>query len=99
MLKPLNDHVIVKPLKDEQKTESGIIIPDTVNKEKPEKGEIIATGPGKLSDSGQRVPLDVKVGDKIVFTKYSPSEVKFNNETYLVLTESDILAVIEEEVK
>lgn len=95
MLKPLNDHVIVKPLNDERTTESGIIIPDTVNQEKPEKGEVIAVGPGKLNDKGERIALDLKVGDKVVFTKYSPNEVKIDNQTYLVLSESDILAVIE----
>ncbi len=95
MLKPLNDHVIVKPLNDERTTESGIIIPDTVNQEKPEKGEVIAIGPGKLNDKGERIALDLKVGDKVVFTKYSPNEVKIDNQTYLVLSESDILAVIE----
>ena len=95
MLRPLNDHVIIKPLSDERKTEGGIIIPDTVSKEKPEKGEVIAVGPGRINDKGERATLDVKVGDKIVFTKYSPTEVKLENETYLVITESDILAVIE----
>lgn len=95
MLKPLNDHVIIKPLNDERTTESGIIIPDTVNQEKPEKGEVIAVGPGKLNDKGERIALDLKVGDKVVFTKYSPNEVKIDNQTYLVLSESDILAVIE----
>jgi len=95
MLRPLNDHIIVKPLNKEHKTEGGIIIPDTVNQEKPEKGEVIAVGPGKLADNGQRVPLNVKVGEEIVFTKYSPSEVKFEDETYLVLSEVDVLAVVE----
>ena len=95
MLKPLNDHVIVKATSDERTTDLGIIIPDTVNQEKPEKGEVIAVGPGKLNDKGERVALDVKVGDKVVFTKYSPNEIKLENETYLILSESDILAVIE----
>ncbi len=95
MLKPLNDHVIVKPLSLETKSEGGIIIPDTVNKEKPEQGEVIAVGPGKRNDKGELNAMSVKVGDKVVFTKYSPNEVKINNEKYLVLSESDILAIIE----
>jgi len=94
-LKPLNDHVIVKPITEEEKTEGGIILPDTVDKEKPEKGEIIAVGPGKLMDNGQRAEIGVKVGDKVIFTKYSPNEIKIKDETYLVLSENDILAVIE----
>jgi chaperonin GroES len=94
-LKPLNDHVIVKPITEEEKTEGGIILPDTVDKEKPEKGEIIAVGPGKLMDNGQRAEINVKVGDKIIFTKYSPNEIKIKDETYLVLSEGDILAIIE----
>ncbi|MDD5043915.1 MAG: co-chaperone GroES [Patescibacteria group bacterium] len=94
-LKPLNDHLIVKPLNEEETTKSGIVLPDTVEKEKPEKGEIIAVGPGKLLDNGNRAPLQVKVGDKVMFKKYSPDEVKIEKETFLILAESDILAVIE----
>ena len=95
MLKPLNDHVIVKPLSKEEKTSAGIILPETVSKEKPEKGEVIAVGPGKLSDNGNRLPMSVKVGDKIIFTKYSPNEIKVDSQEYLVLSESDILAIID----
>jgi chaperonin GroES len=94
MLKPLNEHVIVKPLSKEEKTASGIILPETV-KEKPEQGEIIAVGPGKLLENGQRAPLTVKIGDKVIFTKYSPNEIKVENQEYLVLNESDILAIVE----
>ena len=97
MLKPLHDHIIVKPLKEEEKTASGIIIPDTLDKEKPEKGEIIAVGDGKILENGQKVPMDVKVGDKVLFTKYSPNEVKIDGEEYLVLREGDVLAIIEED--
>lgn len=93
-MKPLNEHVIVKPLSKEEKTDSGIILPDTV-KEKPEQGEIIAVGPGKLLENGQRAAMSVKVGDKVIFTKYSPNEIKVGNQEYLVLNESDILAIIE----
>lgn len=94
MLKPLNEHVIVKPLSKEEKTASGIILPETV-KEKPEQGEIIAVGPGKLLENGQRAPLTVKIGDKVIFTKYSPNEINVENQEYLVLNESDILAIVE----
>jgi chaperonin GroES len=94
-LKPLNDHVIVKPIAEEEKTKSGIILPDTVNKEKPEQGEIIAVGPGRTLDNGQRSPMSVKVGEKVLFTKYAPNEIKLKDEKYLVLSESDILAIIE----
>lgn len=94
-LKPLNDHVIVKPITAEEKTQSGIILPDTASKEKPEQGEVIAVGEGKLLDNGQRSAMSVKIGDKVLFTKYSPSEIKVDNQEYLVLSESDILAIIE----
>lgn len=95
MLRPLNDHVIVKALSKEEKTSGGILLPDTISKEKPEQGEVIAVGPGKLLENGQRAPLSVKVGDKVIFTKYAPNEIKIKDEEYLVLTESDILAIVE----
>jgi chaperonin GroES len=95
MLKPLNDHVIVKPMAKEEKTASGILLPETVNKEKPEQGDVIAVGPGKLLDNGTRSTMSVKIGDKVVFTRYSPNEIKLNDEKLLVLGESDILAIIE----
>ena len=95
MLKPLNDHVIVKPTSQEEKTASGIILPDTVNKEKPEQGEVISIGPGKMLDNGQRSPMSVQVGNKVIFKKYSPDEVKADGQEYLVLREEDILAIIQ----
>ncbi len=94
-LKPLFNNVIVKPLKDEKVTESGIILPDTVDKEKPEKGEIIAVGSGKVLENGQVSKMSVKVGDQVMFKKYSPDEVKVDGQDYLVLSESDIIAIIE----
>ena len=94
-LRPLGDHVIVKPLKENEMTKSGIVLPDTVDKEKPEKGEVIAIGPGKILDNGQRAAMSVKVGDKVVFKKYSPDEIKVDDEEVLVLSESDIIAVLE----
>ena len=93
-VKPLSDRVLVKPLTESETTKAGILIPDTVEKEKPEKGEVIAVGPGKLLDNGQRAPFTVKVGDKVVFKKYSPDEIKADGKTLLILEESDILAII-----
>ncbi|MFH1713216.1 MAG: co-chaperone GroES [Candidatus Jacksonbacteria bacterium] len=92
---PLNDKVIVKAIKEEKTTESGIVLPDTVDKERPEQGEVIAVGPGKMLDNGQRQQIPVKVGQKILFTKYSPNEIKIDKKEYLVISESDILAIIE----
>jgi len=94
-LKPLNDHVVVKPITKDEITESGIVLPDTVDKEKPEKGEVIAVGQGKLLDNGQRALMSVKIGDKVMFKKYSPDEIKIDKEEYLIISESDILAVLE----
>ncbi|MBI4240024.1 co-chaperone GroES [Candidatus Uhrbacteria bacterium] len=94
-LKPLGDRLIVEAISEEEVTKLGIILPDTVSKEKPEKGKVIAVGPGKLLESGQRHPCEVKVGDIIVFKKYSPDDVKIDDKEYLILSESDILAVVE----
>jgi len=94
-LKPLFNNVIVKPLKKEEMTKSGIVLPDTVDKEKPERGEVIAAGEGRLLDNGQLAPMKVKIGDKVVFKKYSPDEIKVDGEEYLVLSETDIIAIIE----
>lgn len=93
MLKPLSNRVVVEPLREQ--TKGGIILPETADKEKPEKGKVIACGPGKLLESGARAPLEVKVGDTVVFKKYSPDEVKVEGKDYLILEESDIMAVIE----
>jgi chaperonin GroES len=94
-LRPLNDRLIVKALPKEEVTKSGIIIPETADKERPEQGEVIAVGPGKLKDDGNRVAMSIKVGDKVMFKKYAPDEVKIENVEYLVLSEYDILAVVE----
>ncbi|PIV50611.1 co-chaperone GroES [Candidatus Falkowbacteria bacterium CG_4_9_14_3_um_filter_36_9] len=94
-LKPLYDHVIIKPIAEDEVTKSGIVLPDTVDKEKPEKGEVIAIGPGKITEKGERAIMSVKVGDKVMFKKYSPDEVKVDGEEYLVISEADIIAVIE----
>jgi chaperonin GroES len=92
-IKPLADRVVVKPLEAEQKTAGGIIIPDNA-KEKPQKGEIIAVGPGKISDTGAKIAMELKKGDKILYGKYSGSEVTVNGDELLIMRESDVLAVI-----
>lgn len=94
-IRPLGDRVIVKPLGKEEMTKSGIILPDTVDKEKPESGEIIAVGPGKRLESGEIAPMSVKVGDKVVFRKYSPDEITVDDEEVLVIGESDIVGILE----
>ena len=93
-LRPLHDRVIVKRLEGEEKTKGGIIIPDSA-KEKPQEGKIIAVGQGKVLDSGKNQPLNVKVGEKILFSKYSGSDIKIDGEDHLILREDDILAVVE----
>ena len=93
-IKPLEDRVVVKPLEAEQTTASGLVIPDTA-KDKPQEGEVVAVGAGRFDDKGERVPMDVAVGDKVVFSKYGGTELKYNNEEYLVLGARDILAIIE----
>lgn len=93
MLKPLGDRVVIRVLEQEEKTASGIFLPDTA-KEKPSQGEVVAVGPGKLQDDGKRVALDVKVGDKIIFSRYAGTEVKFEGTKYLIVSERDILAII-----
>ena len=93
MLKPLGDRVVIRVLEQEEKTASGIFLPDTA-KEKPSQGEVVAVGPGKVQDDGKRVALDVKVGDKIIFSKYAGTEVKFEVTKYLIVSERDILAII-----
>jgi len=94
MLKPLEDRVVVKVMQAEEKTASGIVLPDTA-KEKPQQAEVIAVGPGKILDSGERAAMGVKAGDKVVFAKYGGTEIKYEGEDYLILRENDILAVLE----
>jgi chaperonin GroES len=93
-IRPLQDRVIVKRLEEEEKTKGGIIIPDTA-KEKPQEGKVIAVGKGKVTEDGKLIPLDVKVGDRILFGKYSGTEVKIEGEEHLIMREEDILGVIE----
>ncbi|AJP03387.1 co-chaperone GroES [Streptomyces leeuwenhoekii] len=92
-IKPLEDRIVVQPLDAEQTTASGLVIPDTA-KEKPQEGVVLAVGPGRIED-GKRVELDVKVGDVVLYSKYGGTEVKYNNEEYLVLSARDVLAIVE----
>ena len=92
-LKPLEDRVVVRAIEAEQTTASGLVIPDTA-KEKPQEGEVIAVGPGRISDQGERIELDVKAGDTVVYSKYGGTEVKLDGEEYLILSSRDILAII-----
>ena len=94
-LRPLGDHLIVKASSKEETSSSGIIIPDTVDKERPERGEVIAVGPGKLLENGTRATMEMKAGDKVVFKKYAPDEVKMGKDEYLVIKADDVMAVIE----
>ena len=93
-IRPLQDRVIVKRIQEEEKTSGGIIIPDTA-KEKPQEGKVIAVGPGKANDEGKIVPLDVKVNDRILFGKYSGSEINIDGDEHLIMREEDILGIIE----
>jgi chaperonin GroES len=91
-LHPLADRLVVKPTEKEEKTKGGIYLPDTA-KEKPQEGEIVAVGPGKMTDEGKRIPMEVKVGDKVIYSKYGGSEIKIDDIEMIILRESDILAV------
>ena len=94
-LKPLGDHIIVKPLSNEEVTKAGIVLPSTVDKDRPERGEIIAVGPGRVLDNGSRSPMEVSVGQKVVFKKYAPEEIKIDGENFLVINLSEVIAIIE----
>ncbi len=90
-LVPLADRIVITPLKQDEMTASGLVIPDTV-KEKPQQGEVVAVGPGRLDDNGKRVPIDVSVGDRILYAKYTGTEIKLDGDEYIVLNDKDILA-------
>lgn len=94
-LKPLSNHIFIEPVEEEGKTKSGIVIPDTAEKEKPMKGKIVAVGEGKVSEKGERLPMSVKVGDIVLFKKYGPDEIEVDGKKYLVGDEDDILAILE----
>jgi chaperonin GroES len=90
-LQPLADRVLVKPMEKEEKTKSGIYLPDTA-KEKPQEGEVVAVGPGRIDDSGKKIPMELKVGDKVIYAKYGGTEIKVDDVEMMILRESDILA-------
>jgi chaperonin GroES len=94
-IKPLADHILIEPIKEEEKTKGGILLPDTAEKEKPEQGKVIAVGPGRKTSSGKVSVLSVKPGDTVLFTKYGPNEIKVDDKEYLIAKEEDILAIIE----
>ncbi len=93
-LKPLGNRLVVEPIEQEEVTPGGIVLPETA-KEKPQQGKVLAVGPGERNDKGERIPMDVKVGDKIIYAKYSGTEVKLDGQKLLILRESDVLAIVE----
>jgi len=93
-LKPLHDNVVVKPDSQEEITKSGIVLPETIDKEKPEQGVVLAIGEGRILDNGQKKSMSVKKGDKVMFKKYSPDEIKIDGEDYLIMSENDIIAIV-----
>ncbi len=93
-LTPLGDRLLVEAISEDEISKAGIILPDTVDKEKPEKGKVVAVGSGRLKDDGARIPLEVKIGDVVFFKKYAPDEIKVDGKEYLILAESDILAIL-----
>lgn len=93
-LTPLNNKIILEAISAEEKTKSGIIIPDTANKERPEQGKVLAVGLGKLLENGERSKMEVKVGDTVIFSKYSPNEIKVDGKEYLVISDEDVLAIV-----
>ena len=94
-IRPLSDHILIEPIKEEEKTKTGILLPDTAEKERPEQGKVIACGPGKKDKTGKFILLEVKPGDKVLFTKYGPNEIKVSDKEYLIAKEEDILAILE----
>lgn len=93
-VRPVGGHILVSPTTEDKKTKAGIIIPDTASEEKPQTGKVVALGDGKLDDNGKKLPFNVKVGELVLFKKYSPEEIEVDDNKYLILEESDILAII-----
>jgi len=94
-IQPLSDHIFIEPVEEEKTTESGIVIPETADKERPMKGKVLAVGPGKRNEKGEVIPVSVSVGDFILFKKYGPDEIEIDGKSYLVGREDDVLAIIE----
>ncbi len=94
-IRPLSDRVVIKPAEREEQTKSGIFLPDTATKERPQEGTVLAVGEGRRDDSGKLLPMSVSVGDKVLFAKYSGTEVKIDDEDYLILAEKDILGIVQ----
>ena len=94
-IKPLSNHIFLEPIEEEKTTKSGIVLPETAEKEKPIKGKIVAVGPGKLNEKSERIPMSVKAGDLVLFKKYGPDEIEIDGKKYLVGDEEDILAILE----
>jgi len=94
-IKPLSDHILIEPIKEEEKTKTGILLPETAEKERPEEGKVVAVGPGRITEEGKLIPVSVKPGQKVLFKKYGPDEVKVDDKEYLIAKEEDILAIIE----
>ena len=95
-VRPLADRVVIKPIEREEKTKGGLFLPDTASKEKPQEGSVIAVGEGRLDDNGKRVAMSVKAGDRVLFAKYAGTEIKIDDQDYLILAEKDILGVVQE---
>lgn len=94
-IKPLSDHILIKPSEKEEETKSGIVIPETSEKEEPQRGKVVAVGPGKKLSSGKTVPLEVQEGQTVLFRKYGPDQIKVEDEEYLIAKEEDVLAILE----
>lgn len=94
-IQPLSNNILIEPIKEEEKTKSGILLPETAEKERPEQGKVIAVGPGRKTSAGKIISVDVKAGDRVLFTKYGPNEIKVEDKEYLIAKEEDILAIIE----
>jgi chaperonin GroES len=94
-LKPMNDYLLIEPIKEEEVTKGGIVIPETAREERAIKGKVIAVGPGKLNEKGERIPLTIKEGQTVIFKKYAPDEIKIDDKEYYFVREDDVLAVIE----
>jgi len=94
-IKPLSDHILIEPVKEQEKTKTGILLPETADKERPEQGKVIAVGPGRRTDEGKIIPPSVQPGQRVLFTKYGPNEIKVEDKEYLIAKEEDILAILE----